>query len=205
MFIPKEFEVKDFTEIKEFIRQNPLGTIVSQTDLLEPKITHLPFLMLENDNSFYLEAHLALKNPHLEELKKGKYATLIFQGPDAYISSLLYEKENAPTWNYQAVHVFGTIEPLTNEELKLHLDKSVSHFEKDRKKQLEFKNLSPKMVEGMLKQIVGFRVIPLKMEAKYKLSQNRNEKDFHVIVDDLEKSNKLKTKALASEMKRTRK
>ena len=199
MYIPKEFEITDQQEIQRFIQQNPLGILISVADQHEPLITHIPFLLTQQGSQFHLEAHLARENKHANVIKSGEKATIVFQGPNGYISSSVYEKQNVPTWNYQAVHLYGNITVFTENELLAHLEKTVAHFEKNRAEPIQFNKLSPEMIKGYLKQIIGFRFIPSRIEAAYKLSQNRTERDYKAIVDDIP-DDKLKT-----EMKRLKK
>lgn len=200
MYIPEIYAEHNPEEIQDFIRQNALGILITQVQQVEPAITHLPFLLQKTESGFFLETHLASKNPHLEFLKNGKPSTLVFQGPNTYISSSLYSHENVPTWNYQAVHVHGTIELMSECELLTHLESSIDFFEDKRHKQVQFANLNKKMVAGFVKQITGIRLIPYKLEAKYKLSQNRNTTDYKAIVDDLEQSTALQDRLVAKVM-----
>jgi transcriptional regulator len=43
---------------------------------------------------------------------------VIFNGPHTYISSSWYDHENVPTWNYIAVHVYGTVKLIEGESLR---------------------------------------------------------------------------------------
>lgn len=202
MYIPEIFAQNDPEEIKNFIREHALGVLISQVQLPEPLITHLPFILKDIDGSFVLETHLANKNPHLQHLKTGKPSTVVFQGSNTYISSSLYSHQNVPTWNYQAVHVFGTVEVMSASELVTHLTQSVDFFEGKRHQSVHFSEMNQAMVSGFLKQITGIKLTPYKLEAKYKLSQNRNESDFKAVVDDLQQSSDLNDKLVAVAMER---
>jgi transcriptional regulator len=200
MYIPKEFKETDQAEILHFIGKNALGILVSSTGVFEPLVSHIPFISsLENDE-IILEGHLSIHNPHAEQIKKGKTALVIFQGPNAYISSSVYTHENVPTWNYQAIHIYGTVEILTNDALQTHLARAVDFFESERDPKLAYSNFSKSMLESYLNEIIGFRLRAYKTEAAYKMSQNRNEVDYQNIVTDLSESNNPSDQEVAKEM-----
>jgi transcriptional regulator len=205
MYIPKEFKETNQAEILHFIGNNALGILVSSTGVFEPLVSHIPFISsLENDE-ITLEGHLAINNPHAEQIKNGKTALVIFQGPNAYISSSVYTHENVPTWNYQAVHIYGTVEILTKDALQLHLKQAIDYFESERTNKLDYSKFSKSMFESYLSEIIGFRLRAYKTEAAYKLSQNRNNTDFQNIVTDLNESKKPADQEVAREMEKIKK
>ena len=76
MYIPTEFKETNQAEILHFIGKNALGILVSSTGVFEPLVSHIPFISsLENDE-IILEGHLAIHNPHAEQIKN-RYALLI--------------------------------------------------------------------------------------------------------------------------------
>lgn len=205
MYIPREFKETNQAEILHFIGKNALGILVNSTGVFEPLVSHIPFISsLENDE-IILEGHLSIHNPHAEQIKKGKTALVIFQGPNAYISSSVYTHENVPTWNYQAVHVYGTVEILTKDALQLHLAQAVDFFESGRENKLTYSNFSKSMLDSYLNEIIGFRLRAYKVEAAYKMSQNRNSADFHNIITDLNESSSSSDQEVAKEMDKLKK
>lgn len=201
MYVPKEFKEKDQQELLGFLRLNPLGTIVSTTGTPEPMASHIPLMAKVENEEIWLEGHLALVNPQAELLKEGKTVLVIFQGPDAYISASVYGHVNVPTWNYQSVHMYGIVEQMTTPELIRHLDESVDYFESQRHQKLTFADFPEKMIEAMVTAIAGVRIRVYKTEAAYKMSQNRNDKDYENIIADLAGSESLKDKEVAAAMK----
>jgi transcriptional regulator len=189
MYAPEPFNVSDQEEILNFIKAHPFALLVQNGDN-EPIATHLPFLITKEGNDIILEAHIALANPQSQLIRNGKTALIIFQGPHAYVSSSVYHHQNVPTWNYQSIHTYGTIKPLTDDELNIHLKKVVDHFESDRKNPVDTSSLPNEMLNSYRKEILGFRITVYKLEAAYKLSQNRNSLDHQAIVNDLSKDPK---------------
>lgn len=188
MYIPEEFNESDQEKLIGFVERNSLGIVISTVGTVEPLVTHIPFLIKKDGRDLVLEAHIAKANKQSEQLKKGKMALVIFQGPDAYISSSVYGHMNVPTWNYQAVHIHGIVEVMNDDELLTHLAESVQFFESVRHEKLSFKDFLEEMIHAYLKEITGFRLRAYKIEGAWKMSQNRNEKDYQNIVQDLDES-----------------
>jgi len=203
MYVPSEFEQNNLAEIEQFLIGNSFGTIVSTNDTQQPAASHLPFLVERNGEDFILEGHIAKANKQSDLLKKGKNVLLIFQGPHAYISSAVYDHPNVPTWNYQSVHIYGNVEPMNNEELRNHLIKMVHQHENKRENPLNYDALPAKMIIDYSKEILGFRVVSYKVEAAYKLSQNRNKNDHQQIIDELGKDKK--NRSIIEAMNRSKK
>lgn len=120
MYTPKHFKVSDFEEIREFVQQNSFGTLVT-TKKGKPIATHLPLQLIKDGEEFFITGHMAYGNPQWRTFEACEDVLVMFQGPHAYISSSWYEQENVPTWNYQAVHIYGTAQLLTEDELKQDL------------------------------------------------------------------------------------
>jgi transcriptional regulator len=203
MYIPADFLQSDINEIEQFLHDNSFGTIVSINELNLPIATHLPFLIERNGDDFILEGHMAKANQQSALLKKGKNVLLIFQGPNAYVSSAVYDHPNVPTWNYQAVHIHGTVEPMTEEELHSHLGKMVSLHEGKRETPLNYDTLPAEMLKSYGQEIIGFKIVSFNMEAAYKLSQNRNDADHQHIIEDLSKDKK--NRSIIEAMNRSKK
>ena len=201
MYIPKEFMVSDQQEVLSFLEQNALGIVIVSSGLADPLASHIPFTAKAEAGEIVLEGHISRANEQAEHLRKGKTVLVIFQGPNAYISSSVYTHTNVPTWNYQAVHVYGTVEPMETPELVKHLTESVSHFESHRHSRLSFEDFPPGMIEDYLKGICGIRIRAYKTEAAYKMSQNRNAEDYGNIVSDLSGSSSAKDNKTGLAMK----
>lgn len=202
MYTPAYFKETNPSEIAQFLEQNSLGIIISSSGVFEPIVSHIPFLIQKDGEDFILEGHLASANQHIEHLRKGKTCLIVFQGPNTYISSSVYTHENVPTWNYQAVHVFGMVEEMTKSELLEHLKKSVQKFESRRHNQLEFDQFSPEMIDAYTNEIQGVRIRSYKVEVAFKMSQNRNASDYQNIVQDLASSNDFRDLEVSEVMQR---
>lgn len=196
MYIPKYYKVTNADEIWEFVQSNSFGTIVTVKQG-RPIAAHLPMQLIQEGDTCYLTGHMAYGNPQWRTFADSEDVLVMFQGPHAYISSSWYEDENVPTWNYQAVHVYGQASILSEEELKGDLAILLQKYEKHRKNPVLWDTLSPELVEQQLKGIVGFKIKVQEIQAANKLSQNRNERDYQNIIHKLYEENDFNSKQMA--------
>lgn len=199
MYIPKYYKVSDFDEITEFVQQNSFATLVT-TKKGKPIATHLPLQLKKQGEDYFITGHMAYGNPQWRTFETSEEVLVIFQGPHAYISSSWYEQENVPTWNYQAVHLYGTAQLLREEELKQDLISLMQKYENHRENPVLWDTLSPSLLEKELKGIVGFKIPVREVQAAYKMSQNRNETDYKNIIDRLQKEESSTSKQVAEAM-----
>jgi transcriptional regulator len=201
MYIPKYFKVTNVDEIWDFVQKNSFGTIVT-TEQGKPIATHLPLQLIKEGDTYYITGHMAYGNPQWRTFETCEDVLVMFQGPHAYISSSWYKEENVPTWNYQAVHVYGTASILDEEELKQDLTMLLQKYEKHRKNPVLWDKLSPEVLEKQLKGIIGFKIKVQEIQAANKLSQNRNEEDYHNIVNKLFEEKDMNSQQMAQLMER---
>jgi transcriptional regulator len=126
----------------------------------------------------------------------------MFQGPNAYISSSWYSHENVPTWNYQAIHLYGKASIVEKNELIEELSIMLEKYGKHRENPVLWDKLSPQLLESELKGIVGFKIKVGEIQAAYKLSQNRNETDYFNIIDKLQNEGNVNSKQMAELMEK---
>lgn len=202
MYIPKLYREEDWKKILEFLRQNEFAILVTY-DGGKPAASHLLVDVIEEDERHFVNGHMSRANPQWKTFEKNDEILVIFQGPHTYISPTWYNHVNVPTWNYQAVHVYGRPRIIENRDeayrlLKNLIDRheSESHYTLD--------TLPPDFVEKEIRGIVVFQIEVTQIEANYKLSQNRNDEDYHNIIDRLEKREDELSHGVAEAMKRQR-
>ncbi|MBS4196648.1 FMN-binding negative transcriptional regulator [Lederbergia citri] len=201
MFIPKHFKVTNVEEIWDFVQENSFGTVVT-TEQGKPIATHLPLGLNKIGDDYYITGHIAYANPQWKTFEVANENVLVmFQGPHAYISSSWYKHENVPTWNYQAVHVYGTASIMSEQELEEDLMLLLQKYERHRNNAAFWENLSPK-AKKQIKGIVGFKIKVGEIQAAYKLSQNRNETDYINIIDNLQNEGNPNSKQMAELMEK---
>ena len=201
MYIPKYFEVTDINEIQDFIQTNSFGTLVT-TQQGTPIATHLPLGLNKQGDDYYITGHMAYGNPQWKTFQvENENVLVIFQGPHAYISSTWYKNENVPTWNYQSVHVYGTASIMSEQELEEDLRLLLQKYEHHRENAALWENLSAQ-TKKQIKGIVGFKIKVEEIQAADKLSQNRNEEDYHNIVNKLYEEKDLNSGKMAQLMEK---
>lgn len=201
MYIPKYYTVTNWEEIKEFIQTNSFGVLIT-TKKGKPIATHLPLQIHKEGEDYYVTGHMAYGNPQWRTFDTIEEVLVIFQGPHSYVSSSWYEHENVPTWNYQAVHIYGKATILSEEEFKKDLTLLLQKYEKHRKNPVLWENISPQLLEKEMKGIVGFKIKIQEIQAVDKLSQNRNEEDYQNIINKLYEEKATNSQQVAKVMER---
>jgi transcriptional regulator len=142
-----------------------------------PYASHIPFLL--NDDASFAELHLARSNP-IARAGLPAPALLAVSGPDTYISTDWYGPhaevpDQVPTWNYVAVHLRGTLQPLPEDALRPHVDALSAEHEGRITGKRPW--TSAKMTEGamprMMRMILPFRFHVTSVEGTWKLNQNK--------------------------------
>ncbi len=188
MYIPQQFKNENREEILKFIEENSFGILVikGQNRIIA---SHIPlYLSINKDGKEILSGHLSKANEGWASFENNEEVLVIFPGQHTYISPSWYSHENVPTWNYIAVHVYGSIRIIEGEELLDSLKKLVNKYEKGSTDPVSVEKMNPELVHREMKGIVGFEIIINDLQAAYKLSQNRNERDYDNIIDELSKN-----------------
>jgi len=187
VYIPEFNRQEDRSATVAFMRANPFAILVSTADGI-PFATHLPLLVDEAGDEIVVRGHMAKANPHWKSMQAGEESLVIFHGPHAYISPTLYEiRESVPTWNYAAVHVYGEPALFSDEAGLLDtLHQMIHTFESSYMAQ--WSELSDHYRSQMMKHIVGFEIRAKRLEAKFKLSQNRTKGEQARVIQCLNQS-----------------
>ena len=156
-----------------FARERSFGLLAVNADG-GPLISHIPFVL--NEAGTGLKAHLVRSNPILRLLGEPVPAMIVVSGPDAYLSPDWYGADDqVPTWNYVAVHLRGTLRRLDDGELHGILDELSALFEERLapKKPWTSAKMDQEVYGRMLRQIVPVAMDVEKIDATWKLSQNK--------------------------------
>lgn len=192
MYIPLHFQEVDTDTINAIIDAAPLGCIVAQTNdgLIA---NHIPLLSAPDGK---LIGHVALANDMHRLVAEGQEVLAIFRGDDAYVSPNFYPSKQehhraVPTWNYQVVHMYGTITFQHDEHTKRA---AVGLLTRNHERRLNGQNAwrmadaPADFMAQMLDNIVAFRIDVTRVLAKSKLSQNREERDYLGAISGLKAS-----------------
>lgn len=184
MYVPKSFQLSSVPEAERLIRDFPLATLITQGEEY-PFVTHLPLFFAEQSAaSDVLLGHMAKANPHWRQAAVMTSTLAVFRGPDHYVTPAWYPGKQehgrvVPTWNYTAVHVYGTLEIITEPAQLLSLVETItSRMEAGRDRPWAVTDAPRDYIEKLLSAIVGCRLVIERMEAAWKLSQNRDENDY---------------------------
>jgi transcriptional regulator len=194
MYIPAHFTADDHA-VRDLLINHGAADLITSTakGLLA---TMLPFIYEEPGSSpdagehGRLLGHVARNNDHWRVPADGE-ALVIVRGPDAYISPAWYEAKRehgrvVPTWNYVTAHVYGRLvihdDPSWVEALVRRL---TTRHEGARPKPWTVDDAPPLYIEGQLRAIVGLEISISRIEAKFKLSQNRSDADVAGAIEGL--------------------
>lgn len=180
MYIPAVFSQDDPRQLFALIQHYPFATLISHSDegLLADA---LPLLL--TDDGGVLRGHLSRDNPHWRILERAEQCLVTFQGPQGYVSPGWYASKRqhgkvVPTWNYQAVHCWGTPRVVTDADwLNDLLRELTARHEQSRAEPWSMDDAPPEFIQGLMQGVVGIEVSVTRMQGKWKLSQNRSAED----------------------------
>lgn len=189
MYVPAPFAEDRAGVLHAFIRQNPLGTVIT-AGAAGLEASHIP-LFLDTDRNA-LRCHVARANPQSVVLADAPEVLVIFTGPQHYITPSWYPSKAehgrvVPTWNYAAVHVRGRARAMSDSaELFAHLRELTDANEAAFETPWRIDDAPPPFLAALASSIAGFEIAIASVEGKFKLSQNRPEADREGVIHGLE-------------------
>ena len=196
MYPPPHHQSNDIQKMITVIKQFPLAILVSAKNN-QPFTTHIPIIY--NETSGKLVAHIDSQNPQVETLRDGAEVTVIFRGPDTYISPSVYSTEQLPTWNYLFVHITGTIGLIHEAEAVKQTMIDMTAFLEGTNPKFVLDKDDPRM-ERLINYIQAFEITITNWEGKFKLSQDKNPTDFELAKQELIKNSKKEYSGFINEM-----
>ncbi|MBD9588124.1 FMN-binding negative transcriptional regulator [Pseudomonas sp. PDM03] len=207
MYNPSGFAIKDLHELQQQILDTRLAVVITH-DEQGLQASHLPLLFSPDQGpNGTLYGHFARANPQWKALQNGAEALVVFAGADAYVSPGFYPSKAehgkvVPTWNYVAVHAYGTAEVFTDADRLLNLVSALTdRHEAGRDQPWTVADAPADYIDGMLKAIVGFALPIQRLKGKRKLSQNRSTADIAGVREGLAASPDVHDQALAHLMR----
>jgi transcriptional regulator len=196
MYIPGANRIEDRAKINAFIHAYGFATVITDRDRLFA--SHLPVLFDESEGANgILRSHMARANEQWRHFQTEREMLCVFPGPHAYVSPSWYvQQHTVPTWNYAAVHAYGFPKIVDGRALKKIVVDTTEKYEALMPKPWTLP-LSEQEFDGMLKAIVGFTIAITRVEAKFKLGQNRSPEDREGTVRGLADSKHLPSMELA--------
>jgi len=190
MYNYPHYKETDKEKVIEFMHHHPFITLIGCDGQGRIEATQIPVLIEEKEGKIYLYGHIARKSDHHRAFEENPDVLALFTGAHTYVSGSWYtgNPQQASTWNYISVHARGQIRFLDEENLVELLKKFSLLFENNNTASSTiYDNLPVDYKEKLIKAIVAFELEVREMDNVYKLSQNRDEKSYDNIVQQLQK------------------
>ena len=186
VYLPRHFTAHDVAEVVAFVDAVGAADLVT-FDGTKPVASLIPVIWdrtgAAEGEPGRLLGHLALANPQWRTVGPDTVALAIVHGPQAYVSPSWYPStarhgKMVPTWNYVSVHFTG---PLTvhrdPEWLRDVVTRLTARHEACLPSPWHVTDAPEEFIDSQLRAIVGVELTITTVEAKEKLSQNRNPED----------------------------
>lgn len=205
MYVARLNEEHDAEKIRTVIRTFAFATVVS-VGPDGPVATHVPLhYHPDGHGQEWLYGHLAKGNAQWKTFQPDRDVLAIFQGPHHYISPSWYDHMNVPTWNYVAVHVYGRAELVSDyDEIRGMFETMIDHHEKALGSPYSMDSMSKEFYDKELRGIRAFKIRIDRIEANFKLSQNRHDTDHRHIQERLKEIGSCEARDVADMMKENR-
>ncbi len=178
------FERFTHADVRALIEAYPLAWLCGGLGAIEASLLPLVGIYDGEGQLVELIGHITRSNPLHVALAQAPHATILFTGPDAYISpEHAGRRDWAPTWNYAQVKVTATVEfdeVLTEYALRLLIDA----MESGRARPWSADDLGSRY-PLLLPHIIGFRARVTALSAKFKLGQDEAPETLEAILGAL--------------------
>jgi transcriptional regulator len=176
MYSPKFNQVADRSILIEAMQAYSFAILFgprSAPDSQAPLVaTHLPLVVKDEGPHGLIEGHFAIANRHWQSLAE-RETMVVFPGPHSYVSPTNYvDPHSVPTWNYIAIHAYGTLELVEDDPGKDALLAGLIQANEPAFAE-KWHAMPDNFRRSMLAGIVGFRIPISRIEGKFKISQNR--------------------------------
>jgi len=186
MYNVPHFKTSDNDEVIAFMHAHPFVMLCGVAENNTPIVTHVPVLIEKRDDKIYLLAHAMRKQDHTKAFETNPNVMAVFYGAHTYVSASWYEnKQTASTWNYQTVHARGVLRFLDTDGLHNILTRLTATFEQNPDSPSLVHKMDETYVNNMMKAIVAFEIEVTDIQHVFKLSQNRDEKSYDNIIEQL--------------------
>lgn len=184
VYTPSHFSEPNLQRVHALIEAHSFGMLIVPRADGEVEIAHIPFLLDADPASGgpygTLRAHVAKANPVGARLSAAARVIAVFTGPHAYVTPRWYEAPatNVPTWNFTAVHAHGVARRIDGrDEVRRAVGDLAAKHEANIAEPWTIERADAGYIENLLKGIVAFSICIDRLEAKFKLSQNRPQAD----------------------------
>jgi transcriptional regulator len=192
MYLPESFAERRSERLHEFIRSHPLGALVvlTRTGL---DANHLPFDVDPVPAPLgTLRAHISRANPLYKAERPEVEALVLFRGAQGYVTPSWYPEKSlsgavVPTWNYIVVHARGALRFIEDpQRIRAHVERMTTEHERARETPWKLADAPADYIAKQLARIVGIEFTLTELVGKWKVSQNRTERDRRGLLAGLE-------------------
>jgi transcriptional regulator len=211
MYIPRHNEEKRVSVMHALMVSHPLATLVTlgSQGLFA---SHIP-MVLENDGSEFglLKGHISRANAQWRDVAPTVDALAIFAGNQHCVTPTWYSEngehaKQVPTWNYAVVHAYAPLKVIEDETwLLAHVSGLTNIHESRFPVPWKVSDAPADFIGSLLKGIVGLELPIRRLEGKWKVSQNRTERERQGVIDgltELDTPESLAMKALIEERRK---
>lgn len=168
--------------IVDLVRENPFAVVVSAQPGRAPVASHLPLILpagVDPEQSLVgstLVGHMGRKNPQWQQFADAGPVLLVFSSPHGYVTPEVYDyRPAAPTLDYAAVHLTGTVEVIQDKAGALEVvEATVAALESMRPRAWDPTD-SRGYFEQIVAGVVAFRFLVTDQQAIFKLSQDKSD------------------------------
>lgn len=166
----------DTEMLQAFLERYPFATLISARGTDDPVVTQLPLILdRARGEKGVLFGHMDRSNPHAE-LLDSRHVMAIFHGPNSYISPLVYQTRQLPTWNSMSVHLWGRVRRLDDNAAVVRGLQSICERTDPGPDAFRLDEDDPR-IAALIDGIVGFEIDIDHMLGRFKLSQDRSAED----------------------------
>ncbi|HVW70822.1 MAG TPA: FMN-binding negative transcriptional regulator [Steroidobacteraceae bacterium] len=180
------FEPRSEADVLRLIEEYPLAWVVCSSGA-GFGATPLP-LLAETDAGGRVSAligHFASSNPQVALLRAAPRATILFSGPQGYISpELVSQPRWAPTWNYATAQFDVEVE-FRPEENDAALEQLVTRMERDRRDPWTIARMGERYAQ-LVSRIIAFRAHVRTGKGRFKLGQDESPRTLSELLAGLD-------------------
>jgi transcriptional regulator len=195
MYIPRHNEEKHVPVMQAFMVANPFATLVTLgADGLFA--SHIP-MVFENDGSQFgvLRGHISRANTQWRNFDSSVDALAIFAGDHHYVSPSWYSEKGehakeVPTWNYAVVHAYAPLKVIEDPQWLLdHVSSLTNIHESTFPTPWKVSDAPHDYIRSLLHGIIGLELPVRRLEGKWKISQNRTDRERKGVIEGLSRLN----------------